>query len=147
MSEEKNKSIARLYWEEAINKGNLDVLDEVYNPDSVIHDPASDTGELRGADLKEDSVIWARNAFPDIHATIEEPLIAEGDKVAYRWTFRGTHQGEFTGVAPTGREVEVTGIDIVRIARGKIVEAWGVWDALGAMRQLGAIPEPGQVGT
>ena len=53
MSEE-NKSIARLYWEEAINKGNLDVLDEVYNPDSVIHDSASDSGQLRGADLKED---------------------------------------------------------------------------------------------
>ena len=141
MSAEENKAIARLYWEEAINKGNLDVLDEVYLPDSVIHDPASDTGELRGADLKEDSVIWARNAFPDIHATIEDPIIAEGDRVAYRWTFRGTHQGEIMGIALTGKEVEVTGIDIVRIAGGKIVEAWGVWDALGMMRQLGVVPE------
>jgi steroid delta-isomerase-like uncharacterized protein len=122
MSAEENRALARLYWEEAINKGNLDVLDEVYNPDSVIHDPASDTGELRGADLKEDSVIWARNAFPDIRATIEDPVVAEGNEVAYRWTFRGTHQGEFMGVAPTGKEVEVTGIDFVRIRGCRIVE-------------------------
>jgi steroid delta-isomerase-like uncharacterized protein len=71
-------------------------------------------------DLK-DAVKEYREAFPDLTCTIEE-LIAEGDKVAYRWTMRGTHQGEIEGIAPTGRAVEVSGITIVRLEDGKIVE-------------------------
>ena len=74
-------------------------------------------------------------------STIEDPVIAEGDKVAHRRTLGVTHQGEFMGEAPTGRAVEVTGIYVVRIVGGKILEVWGVWDALGPMRQLDAIPE------
>jgi hypothetical protein len=144
MSAEENEALARLYWEEAINKGNLDVLDEVYNPDSVIHDPASDTGELRGADVKEDCVICAQR-LP------RHPRHYRGSSNSRRGhgglpldVPRHPHQGEFMGVTPTGKEVEVTGIDIVRIVGGKIVDVWSVWDAWGLMRQLGAIPEPGQ---
>jgi predicted ester cyclase len=71
-------------------------------------------------------------------------MIAEGDKVVTRFTMRGTHQGEFMGIAPTGRRVEMTGIDIIRFSDGKMVEHWGNTDDLGMMQQLGVIPEPGQ---
>lgn len=74
-------------------------------------------------------------------STIEDPVIAEGDKIAHRWTLGVTHQGEVMGATPTGRAVEVAGIYVVRIVGGKILEVWGVWNALGLMRQLDAISE------
>jgi steroid delta-isomerase-like uncharacterized protein len=80
-----------------------------------------------------------RAAFPDTRMTIEDE-IAEGDKVVIRWTIRGTHKGEYMGIAPTGKEVTVTGISVYRIERGKIVEDWSNNDMLGMLQQLGAIP-------
>jgi steroid delta-isomerase-like uncharacterized protein len=80
-----------------------------------------------------------RAAFPDVHITIED-LVSEGDKVAERWTMRGTHKGEFAGIPATGKQVTSTGLVIVRIADGKVAEIWGASDQLGLMRQLGAIP-------
>ncbi len=80
-----------------------------------------------------------RAAFPDLHQTIEEQ-ISEGDKVAYRWTARGTHQGGLMGIAPTGNRVTFTGISIARLVDGKIEEIWENHDALGMMQQLRAIP-------
>ena len=82
-----------------------------------------------------------RVAFPDLHQTIEEQ-IAEGDKVAYRWTARGTHQGELMGLAPTGNRVLFTGISIARLSEGKIEEIWENYNALGMMQQIGAVPSP-----
>jgi predicted ester cyclase len=73
-----------------------------------------------------------------------EDLVAEGDKVAARVTVRGTHRGAFLGLAPTGKAVTQTGIDIVRVAGGKAVERWGSFDELGLLQQLGALPAPGQ---
>ena len=80
-------------------------------------------------------------AFPDLHSTVEY-LIAEGDMVVSRFTMRGTHQGEFIGIPPTGKQVKVTGMVIHRFADGKIVEYWVKWDVLGMMQQLGVIPPP-----
>ena len=77
-----------------------------------------------------------RDAFPDIDVRIDE-LVSEGDRVAVATTISGTHQGELMGIAPTGRRVSVTGIDIVRIAGGKIVEHRGLTDTVGLVRQLG----------
>lgn len=83
------------------------------------------------------------SAFPDFRVTLEDQ-IAEGKKVVNRWTVRGTHRGEFQGVAPTGKEVEFTGIPISTInEEGKLQESWENYDALGLMQQLGAIPAPG----
>ena len=73
-------------------------------------------------------------------------MIAEGDKVASRITAHGTHKGEFMGIPPTGKHTMQTGIDIVRIAGGKVVERWGEFDQLGLMQQLGVIPPPGAGG-
>jgi steroid delta-isomerase-like uncharacterized protein len=86
-----------------------------------------------------------RNAFPDVQLSIEDQ-VAEGDKVVTRWIGRGTHQGELMGVAPTGNQVRVDGMTISRIEDGKIIEEWEIYDALGMMQQLGAIPstEEGQ---
>ena len=78
-------------------------------------------------------------AFPDLR-TAEADSVKEGDKVAFRWLLSGTHQGEFMGVAATGRRVEVMGMDIVRVADGQIVEHWGEFDAMGLLRQIGVIP-------
>ena len=82
-------------------------------------------------------------AFPDLHFTVED-LIAEGDKVVARLTVRGTQQGAFMGIPPTGKHVTVTGIDINRLAGGKSVEHWLNMDTLGLLQQLGVIPAPGQ---
>jgi len=71
-------------------------------------------------------------------------MVAEGDKVVARLRISGTHQGEFLGIAPTGKQVTFTGIDILRIAEGKVMEHWGNVDELGMLQQLGAIPESGE---
>ena len=81
------------------------------------------------------------SAFPDLQMNVED-MIAEGDKVVARVRMSGTHQGEFMGIDPTGNRVEISGIDILRVADGKIVEHWGNFDDLGMMQQLGVIEQP-----
>jgi predicted ester cyclase len=83
-----------------------------------------------------------RRGFPDVISIIED-LIAEGDKVVARWRSRATHQGDYRGIAPSGKEVEFTGISFYRIEGGKIVQSWNIEDQLGLMRQIGVVPEPG----
>jgi predicted ester cyclase len=140
MSEE-NKAEARRLLEEAFGQGKTEVVDEVIHSDFVCYDPNSETGEIRGADIKGE-IEYFHQALPDATYTVEDQ-VAEGDKVVSRWTARGTHQGEFFGVAPTGNRVEFTGIQIDRFDEsGKLIEEWPEYDLLGAMRQLGAIPEP-----
>ncbi|GAH49735.1 unnamed protein product, partial [marine sediment metagenome] len=86
---------------------------------------------------KQENVINLRACFADIHCTVED-MVAEDDKVAVRWTWRGTHTGEYMGIAPTGKQVTMTGISILRIVGGKIVEEWDESDNLGFMQQLSA---------
>jgi steroid delta-isomerase-like uncharacterized protein len=141
MSEE-NRALVRRWFNDLFNTGNLAVADEITAQESVTHDPT--LGELpRGPEGDKQVVNLYRSAFPDAHITVEEQL-AEGDEVVTRWTGRGTHQGELMGVPPSGNRVEVSGITINRISEGKIVETWTNFDALGMMRQIGAIGEPGQ---
>jgi predicted ester cyclase len=82
-----------------------------------------------------------RAALPDLQVTVED-LLAEGDKVALRLRGRGTHRGPFAGVAPTGRPVALTSMELLRLAGGKLVEHWDEFDTLGVLQQLGAIPAP-----
>jgi steroid delta-isomerase-like uncharacterized protein len=138
-----NKAGVRRFLEEAFGQGKTDVVDEVLDPDFVCHDPNSETGEIRGADTVKGEVGYFHNAFPDFRWTVEDQ-VAEGDKVTTRYTLSGTHEGEFFGVPASGRRVEVSGINIDRFEGGKLVEEWASYDLLGAMRQMGAIPEPGQ---
>lgn len=141
MSEE-NKALVRRELEEIFSKGNLDAADEVYAPAYVGHDP-TEPEEIRGLEGARQYAAVFRSAFPDLHATVDDQ-VAEGDRVATRFTARGTHQGELEGIAPTGDRVEVPGIVISRIEGGKIVEDWTSYDALGLMQQLGVIPAPEQ---
>jgi steroid delta-isomerase-like uncharacterized protein len=141
MSTEENKAIVRRFVE-AFNTGNPDIVDETVATDFVLHDPGLPE-DLRGPEGAKQWVNMFHTGFPDIHVTIED-LVAEGDKVAKKYTCRGTHKGEFAGIPPTGNQVAVPGISIYRIAGGKIAELWMSYDSLGTMQQLGVVPPPGQ---
>ena len=142
MSAEEHKGKVRSLMEESLGEGKPELVDELLDSDFVRYDPYIAAGEVRGTQTVKDNIVWFRNAFPDLSCTVEEQ-IAEGDKVVSRWTLRGTHQGEFFGVAGTGNRVEFTGIQIDRFGEsGKIVGERAEFDLLGAMRQVGAIPEP-----
>ena len=109
--------------------GNLDAAEVLFVPGQA------EAAKQEAADF--------RRGFPDVVSTIAD-LIAEGNKVAARWRSRATHQGDYMGIAPTGKEVKFTGISFYRIEAGRIAESWNEEDELGLMRQIGAIPEPGQ---
>jgi steroid delta-isomerase-like uncharacterized protein len=142
MSAEENKHLVRRFVEEFWNEGNAAAADELMAVDAEIHMP---TGELVDIEGLKGFAAAFRGSFPDWHSTFEE-LIAEGDRVAERWTGRGTHRGELQGIAPTGRRVEVPGSVFYRIADGKIVGFRGHLDMMGLMQQLGAMPSPQQAG-
>jgi steroid delta-isomerase-like uncharacterized protein len=134
MSEE-NKALARRAWEAVKNP---DLLDEVYAPDVVWHEPDQ---ELRGLEQAKQFVTTYRTALPDLNITVEDQ-IAEGDKVVTRVTLRGTHQGETEEFGPpTGSQIEGEGVTISRIEGGKIVEDWDSYDNLSFLQQLGLVPE------
>ena len=144
MGAEENKDRARRLLEEAFGQGKTEVLDEALRSDFVCYDPNSETGEIRGADTMKGEIEYFRNAVPDLTYTVEDQ-VAEGERVVTRWRATGTHEGEFFGVPGTGRRIEMSGIQIDRFDEsGKMVEEWPEYDLLGAMRQMGAIPEPEQ---
>jgi len=140
MSIEENKSLPRRSYEEIYNQGNLDVADDIYDENFVIHMSPSD---LKGTKSIKEYALMLRNAFPDLKFKIEDQ-IAEGDKVATRWAVIGTHKGEYMGVAATGKFVSNTGISLHRIIDGKMVESWVSSDNLGVMQKLGAVSLPRQ---
>ena len=130
MSLEKNKAIVRREQEELWNHtGNLDAAEELFATEQA------EAARQEAADF--------RRGFPDVVSIIED-LVAEGDKVAARWRSRATHRGEYVSRAPTGREVDFTGVSVYRIEGSKIAESWTVEDELGLMQQIGAVAEPGQ---
>jgi steroid delta-isomerase-like uncharacterized protein len=141
MLSETNKAVARRFFDEVWNKGNLAVLNEIIAKDHVSRGPGTLPGLPTGPEGTKQLVTVYRNAFPDLRFTIEEQ-IAEGDKVVTRWTADGTHQGELAGIPPTNKTSTVTGVAVDRIANGKVVESWGIFDQFGMMQQLGLIPTP-----
>ena len=136
---EQNKAVVRRLFEELWNKGNLPMADELFAPNYANHDPSTpDFG--RGPENEKKGVSLYRGAFPDLRLTIED-MIAENDTVTARWSCRGTHKGDLSGIAPTGKQIMISGMSIVRLANGKVVESWANWDALGLMQQLGVAPQ------
>lgn len=136
---EQNKALARREIEEIFNGSNLDAAEEIYAPDFIDHD-RSLAWEMHGPEEMKEYVRIFHSAFPDFQVTLEDQ-IAEADKVVNRWTVQGTHQEEFMGTAPTGKEVEFTGIHISRVnEEDKLQESWENYDALGLLRQIGALP-------
>jgi steroid delta-isomerase-like uncharacterized protein len=139
---ENNKNVVRRLIEEVWNKGNLHVADELYTPNYLHHDPATpDVG--RGPEGEKQRATLYRSAFPDFRLSIDE-LLADGDHVVARWTCRGTHKGELNGIAPTGKQFNISGISLVRFSGGKMAEGWINWDTIGLMQQLGVVPPLGK---
>jgi steroid delta-isomerase-like uncharacterized protein len=132
---EQNKTLARRWFEDLFSRGNLDAANEILSAEFVDHLTHEDE---RGLEELKHYVGIYRNAFPDIQDIVED-IVAEGDKVVVRWMSSGTHQGEFMGVAPTGRHVTFTGMRLFRIADNKIVESWVNIDERGLQEQLGAV--------
>ncbi len=138
-----NKTLVRRYIEEVFGKQhNLALIDEILSGDFFEYQDydSSDERDVQGREEWKKVANMYFSAFPDLQCTIED-LIAEGDKVACRWTTRATHKGNFLGVAPTNRRITVTGISIFRIAEGKIVEGRTNWDLMGLLKQLDVLPE------
>ena len=139
---EGNKNVVRRLFEEVWNKGNLQVTDELFTPNYTHHDASTpDVG--RGPESEKKRATLYRAAFPDFRLTIED-LIADGETVMARWSCRGTHKGDLSGIAPTGKQFTISGVSIARFANGKMAEGWVNWDALGLMQQLGVVPELGK---
>ncbi len=120
---EENKAIARRVYE-IISSGDLDRAEEIVDPDAPDNELLPDDRPAKLIDTFKETFAEAREAFPNLTVQVED-VMAEGDRVAARVTMHGTHRGEFQGIAPTGKRVEVRAIDIFRISNGKIVEHWG----------------------
>jgi hypothetical protein len=142
MSEADNKAIIRRFVEEGLNKRDSALIDELYSSEYVGHDPER-PAPRKFEDLKPGMAGMLGKVFPDAQYSIDG-LLAEGDAVVWHWTFRATHQGELMGIQPTGKAVNFSGVNIFRLAGGKVVEDWVYRDTVGLMRQLGAMPAPGQ---
>jgi len=136
---EQNKAIVRRLFEELWNKGNLSVADQLFSPNYAHHDPSTpDFG--RGPESERKRATLYHTAFPDLQLTIED-IIAEGETVMTRWSCHGTHKGDLSGIAPTGKQFTISGVTIARLTNGKLAEGYVNWDALGLMQQLGVAPE------
>ena len=139
MSIENNKALTRRFYDEVINQGNLDLIDELVSEDFVEHEefPGLPT---TGPAAPKAALGMFMAAFPDLRFTPDE-MIAEGDKVVVQATMSGTHKGEFMGIPPTNKSFKVHAIDIVEIHDGKATAHWGLVDQGGMMEQLGLAPE------
>jgi steroid delta-isomerase-like uncharacterized protein len=140
MSTEENKNLVRRFEEAVWNERDPSRVNEFFAASHVFRAPGGPPMDFDG---HRQMIAHFQEAFPDGRNTSDE-LLAEGDKVVQRWTFRGTHQNVFQGIPPTGEQVTLTGIAIWRFDGGKIVESWHEMDTLGFMQQLGAIPTPGR---
>jgi steroid delta-isomerase-like uncharacterized protein len=142
MSAEDNKALVRRFHEDAWNKHNPAVVDEIYAADFVDRSPDIPGIPHTREGLKQFMGVYLR-AFPDANITVDDQLV-EGDRVVTRWTGRGTQTGEFMQMPPSGKKVAVQGVQIDSFSGGKIVESWTLFDQLGMLQQLGAVPASGQ---
>ena len=136
---DRNKDLMRRFYDEVANQGNLDLIDELFTEDFVEHEEFP--GLTRDREGVKQFFAMFRAAFPDATFTVEN-VVAEGDLAVANVMVSGTHQGEFLGVPPTGKPIEAREIDVVRFRDDRATEHWGVFDAMGLMMQIGALPEP-----
>ncbi|HOT07754.1 MAG: SnoaL-like polyketide cyclase [Methanosaeta sp. PtaB.Bin039] len=138
MSIEDNKEIVRRFFELGPSSGNISAARELLAPDFTLHVPLPAAPGVQGIC---DVITTCRAAFEHLNVDVED-MVAEGDRVAARFTASGIHRGEFMGLDPTGKPITMTGIEIFRISNGKIAELWGEANLMGLMMQLGIIPMP-----
>jgi steroid delta-isomerase-like uncharacterized protein len=137
-----NKNIVRRLYDEVWNKRKLDVVAQIISPSHALLDPFV-SGSQVGPEMYRRRVLDLTTSFPDLRFTLED-VIAEKDKVVVSWVISGTHKGEFMSIAPTGKRVSVEGITIHYLRDGKILDSNARWDAMGLLRQLGAVPPLGR---
>jgi steroid delta-isomerase-like uncharacterized protein len=133
MSIEENKALVRRFFEVGPSRGDLEAANELLSPSFSVHTPLPSAPGIQGIN---EIITTCRAAFEHLDVTIED-MIAEGDRVAARFTAHGIHKGSFMNLPPTGRPITMTGIEIFRIEDGKIAELWGEANLLGLMTQLG----------
>lgn len=138
MGIDQNKAAERLLKERVWDQHDPDAADEFVDADVIEHN--SLLGASDGREGYKRTMRVAFSAFPDAELALDD-LIAEGDKVVERWTVRGTHLGEFMGIAATGKRIELHGVDVYRYSAGKRVETWSYFDRLDLLRQLGVTPK------
>jgi steroid delta-isomerase-like uncharacterized protein len=137
---EQNKTLVRRFFDEVWNGRNLAAIEDIFDTNYVAH--GRPPGLPPGPEGLKQRIAMTHSAFPDGRMTVEGQ-IAEGDIVVTRWTARGTHQGEYLGLPPTGKQVTVRGVDIDRVANGRIVESWDLFDQWDLMEQLDVVPSSG----
>jgi steroid delta-isomerase-like uncharacterized protein len=134
-----NSAVVERFVEEVINQGRLEVANEIVALDFVELDPLP--GQRQGREGLKEVIAMMRSGFPDIQWVTEE-TIEEGEKVVSRFTWTGTHRGDFLGIPATGKSVKVKGVVIDRVAGGRMSDSRILMDSLGMMQQLGVIPAP-----
>jgi len=139
---ERNKAVVRRWFEEVWNQGREATIDELFPAEGVAHGLGDSESDVHGAAEFRPFLANIRGGIPDIHVQVED-ILCEGDRVAIRVWLKGTHAGPGLGLAPTGRKISIQGIIIVRMVDGQIVEGWNSYDQLGLLRQIGALPGPG----
>ncbi len=139
MSTEENKDIVRRFFEVGPSKGDLSEANKLLAPDFTLQVPLACSPGVQGIN---EVIIACRTAFHDLNVTVED-MVAEGDKIAARFTAHGIHKGAFMGLPPTDKPISMTGIEIFRIEGGKIAEIWGEANLLGLMQQLGIVSATG----
>ena len=135
--EKRNLAESKKFYEEVFNKGNIAMADELMTVDFIEHEEFP--GLEPGREGVKQFFKMFRTAFPDLKAT-PEMMLAKGDKVVSYIIITGTHKGEFMGMEPTGKQIKIKGIDIVKFKDGKAAEHWGLTDSMTMMNQLGAMP-------
>jgi steroid delta-isomerase-like uncharacterized protein len=134
-----DRAVAESFMYDAWDLGNTELVDTLFADGYVNHNPLA--GQREGREGVKQLIRRFHEAFPDFSLSVDL-IIHEGDRVACRYTFRGTHRGVFVGIQPTGKPVEITGITILRIANRRIVESWGYWEQITMLAQLGVIQLP-----
>lgn len=138
MSDE-NKALIHRWFAEVWNQGRAEAIDELFAADGIAHGLADETGQpLRGPAAFKSFFHQFRGAFPNIEVIVED-TVAEGDKVAARCTVRGQHTGEGLGMAASNKQIEITGMTMIRVKNGKIVEGWNNFDFMGLFKQIGVL--------
>ena len=132
------KKLAQRVYDDVFSEGKLDAADEIIASGAIDHNPPPGIDGTGPEGLKRVAGMF-RAAFPDLTLTAED-MVAEGDLITVRWSSTGTHKGELMGIPATGKTVNISGMDMMRMKDGKIVEHWGIMDDLGMMQQLGLIP-------
>ena len=136
LSIENNKLLIREYIEKVVNTGNVNDIEKYISPD--YYEGNKPNGQIVGIKGAKQHILGVRQTYPDLHLTIEQQ-IAEGDWVVTRIKARGTHQGTWMGIKPTGKKVEITGVNIEKVINGRIVAHGGAANMLEPLLEIGAI--------